>query len=485
MKKIVFLLSTYIYAANCNGQSVTITPNPTNGVMIDAKNKPADLPNFDYGSQYGITIPKVEILPSSPQIGMMVFFYGKIHYYTGTTWITLDKPEVLPNGAMVLNETKNNTTLINAGFSMRGLTMMSYNPVNYGDFAWISPLNQTDIPTYRNRHAAVWTGSEMIVWGGSDGNYLSDGRKYNLATDSWQPISNSFLQGRVFHAMVWTGSKMIVWGGNGSQTYFNDGAIYDPTTDIWSTMSTINAPSSRTRFSYIWTGTELIIWGGYVFDGTNNIWLNDGKKYNPITNTWSNINMVNAPSVRSDHVSVWTGSKMIIWGGRTLNSYLNTGAIYDPQTDSWASISTTGTPQGCVFESAVWTGSKMIIFGGVTNVTPNNSCFAYDPSTNLWTTANTTNAPSPRYSHTAVWTGQKMIVFGGNSGTVELSDGGIYDPILNTWSNNKIPLNKQYSTHTAVWTGNDMIIYGKEQGDIGKQDFRKTTTKAMYLYQKQ
>ena len=34
-------------------------------------------------------------------------------------------------------------------------------------------------------HTAVWTGSEMIVWGGFDGGYLNDGGRYNPAANSW------------------------------------------------------------------------------------------------------------------------------------------------------------------------------------------------------------------------------------------------------------------------------------------------------------
>ena len=41
-------------------------------------------------------------------------------------------------------------------------------------------------------HTAVWTGSEMIVWGkGFDGSSaLSDGDLYNPTTDSWTASSN-------------------------------------------------------------------------------------------------------------------------------------------------------------------------------------------------------------------------------------------------------------------------------------------------------
>ena len=55
----------------------------------------------------------------------------------------------------------------------------------------------------------------MIVWGGYDGNvYLNTGGRYNPGTDSWTATSTTNAPtARGFHTAVWTGSEMIVWGG--------------------------------------------------------------------------------------------------------------------------------------------------------------------------------------------------------------------------------------------------------------------------------
>jgi hypothetical protein len=42
--------------------------------------------------------------------------------------------------------------------------------------------------------------------------------------------------------------------------------------------------------------------------------------------------------VLSGHSAVWTGSKMIVWGGMS-SGYFNTGAGYDPATDTWTATS--------------------------------------------------------------------------------------------------------------------------------------------------
>src|SRR6185369_2418588 len=91
----------------------------------------------------------------------------------------------------------------------------------------------------RTGNSAVWTGREMIVWGGgSQSVWLGDGGVYDFQADTWRATSPSnALAGRWFHGAVWTGNEMLVWGGRSSfydQNHYNDGARYNPLTDTWS-----------------------------------------------------------------------------------------------------------------------------------------------------------------------------------------------------------------------------------------------------------
>src|SRR5258706_1445548 len=73
--------------------------------------------------------------------------------------------------------------------------------------------------------------------------------------------------------------------------------------------------------------------------------------------------MTGAPAARNSHTAVWTGTKMIVWGGGE-TAFVNTGGLYDPGGDSWAATTTTGAPTARGFHTAVWTGSQMIVWGG-------------------------------------------------------------------------------------------------------------------------
>jgi hypothetical protein len=189
-------------------------------------------------------------------------------------------------------------------------------------------ISTTNAPDARYRHTAVWTGNEMIVWGGTTdtANYFNTGGRYNPATDSWVATSTTNAPtGRAFHTAVWTGSEMIVWGGSTAITNFNTGGRYNPSTDSWVATSTTNAPTARELHRAVWTGSEMIVWGGLA--GSFN-YSNTGGRYNPGTDSWTATATANAPSARIFHTAVWTGSEMIVWGGffvDTSGHYLNTG----------------------------------------------------------------------------------------------------------------------------------------------------------------
>src|SRR4029434_5360534 len=91
---------------------------------------------------------------------------------------------------------------------------------------------------------------------------LTTGGRYDPATDSWPATSTTRADPRTGHTAVWTGSEMIVWGGGGSSGQLDTGARYDPGTDSWPATSTTNAPSGRGGHKAVWTGSEMIVWGG-------------------------------------------------------------------------------------------------------------------------------------------------------------------------------------------------------------------------------
>src|SRR5205807_5826969 len=102
------------------------------------------------------------------------------------------------------------------------------------DNTWISTTT-INAPSARDNHTAVWTGSEMIVSGGSSNtgpnySYFNTGGRYNTSTGTWTATSTANApSARIFHTAVWTGSEMIVWGGNDVVVgRANTGGRYNP-----------------------------------------------------------------------------------------------------------------------------------------------------------------------------------------------------------------------------------------------------------------
>ena len=317
-------------------------------------------------------------------------------------------------------------------------------------------------PEKRTRHTAVWTGTEMIIWGGSIGTVSrNDGAKYNPATDTWTLTSTGTdcPSARRNHAAVWTGTYMIVWGGGSTGAgYFTTGGRYNPVTNIWKPMTTDSSPAGRENPATVWTGTQMIVWGG---SGAYGNYVTGGR-YDPASDAWlSTSTGTDCPAARRGHTAVWTGSVMIVWGGYDLeNNSLNSGGRYDPSGDTWSATSTTdGCPAGSGVHAAVWTGSLMVVWGGTSTLCAGR----YDPVTNTWQPVSAgSNSPAMRSSPSAAWTGSEMIVWGGEDGYGVYADGGGYNPQTDTWTSLSTGANcpAGRSGHTAVWTGTEMIVWG-------------------------
>ena len=300
----------------------------------------------------------------------------------------------------------------------------------------------------RYLHSAIWTGSQMIVWGGYDTTYRSDGAIYDPSTDTWKAMLASPLPARREHGAVWstTTNEMIVWGGYGSCTgsYCNDGAAYDPVANTWTVMP-VSPLSPRQRPTMIWTGTEVVVWGGYGIAGGVAQYFKDGARYDPKTKIWVKFPDP-APEIdgRYDNVGVWSGTELLIYGGYSstllASSYgRNTGARYLPG-GSWTSFSipddTLFGTTARRFASMAWYGNGQLWVWGGGNGTSTTGVgldggASYDPATDKWTTMDVTGAPTARSRASVVWTGKEAIVWGGArnaTGTTYYADGAVFRP---------------------------------------------------------
>ena len=339
-----------------------------------------------------------------------------------------------------------------------------------------TPTSQTQAAAARRDHTAVWTGRVMVVWGGttsdlSGTHFVDTGGRYDPVTDSWQPTSTvGAASGRANHTAIWTGRQMVVWGGLWSDgtnhVTLNTGGLYNPVSDTWLPISMTDAPMGRMYHTAVWTGSQMIVWGGQNFPAPNQlVYLQSGGRYQPDSDTWAPTTMTNAPAARRDHTADWSDHGMLVWGGSGASgSPYATGARYDPTTNMWTPMTGIGAPEGRAGHVSVWTGSRLILWGGsVTGGVSPDSGAQYDPVRDQYQPTFSQNAPEPRESATAVWTGNQLIVWGGLRSEEPVSTGGRYDPLIDAWKLTATAgVQKARVHHTAVWTGTRMIIWGGE-----------------------
>ncbi len=268
-----------------------------------------------------------------------------------------------------------------------------------------------DTGNYEGRYSAVWTGKEMLVSG------PLTRLAFSPATNHWRqlPINAGVSDGIV----VWTGREMIGWGGGCCGDASSAGAAYNPATNTRRKLPRSPLPPAQRPIG-AWTGRELII----LVTGIDP----DGKPYpasfaraaayNPTTNTWRRIAPLPAP--RGGATVVWDGHDVLVVGGtgprgtRAGAVLPRVGLAYNPATNRWRRLAP--MPSGRQSAAAVWTGTRLLVWGGTTisggpPQSPSRG-LAYNPATNRWSAL--PKAPlHGRLDPTAVWTGHAMIVWGG------------------------------------------------------------------------
>jgi hypothetical protein len=234
-----------------------------------------------------------------------------------------------------------------------------------------TPISNSGAPGGRTMHSTVWTGSQMIVFGGLNGvDAIKTGGRYDPSGDSWTPTSAIAAPfARFSHAAVWTGSQMIIWGGTNTFDWLDHGRVYDPAGDTWGAdTSTTNVPFIRESTIAEWSGSEMLIWGGW--DGGN--YLQSGASLDPTNGSggsWTTISESGAPSGRARHVSAWTGSQLFVWGGcagQVCDTVREDGGIWQPGNGggSWSAVPADANFLGRHEARSVWTGSEVIVWGG-------------------------------------------------------------------------------------------------------------------------
>jgi N-acetylneuraminic acid mutarotase len=347
---------------------------------------------------------------------------------------------------------------------------------------------------HRDGASVVWTGSELLVWGGASGaedhQLHADGAAYDPESGGWRLLPASPLSPRVGQAAVWTGAEMVVWGGyeRGGYTPSEptaDGAAYDPTTNRWRALPA--APlSARGDATAVWTGAEVVVLGGQPGGGGqpgevggSTQTYGDGAAYDPSTDRWEQIP---APVPPDGHSLTWNtaiqvAGELLAWSEwETVSSRGNpAGGVdlfaYAEQTGAWRLIPAAA---GALPDAAevLSTGRLAIVRGETYNCGECSGPWVpeatdlYDPVGNSWRRL----PADPLTGGLATWTGEALFSFNPESEMTSASDpstdvvpgdASAYDPATNGWQ--LLPAASSGCDDalpwSPVWTGQAVILY--------------------------
>lgn len=319
---------------------------------------------------------------------------------------------------------------------------------------------------------SVWTGSELIVWGGTpQTTALSDsgrlGAAYNPETREWRNLAPSPIELREGSAAVWTGTEMVVSDGR-------TGAAYTPATNTWRLIA--DPPLSKPRYVIgVWTGDRVVLLAG---GGS------EAAAYDPSTDRWRPLTVpasAHAPlgwqiAVRSGDGqfvawSVWSTQKQTGPGSYQISGGTDVFS-YEEQAEAWTALQP-GDAAISIPEEAIWTGTRVLVRGdmhmpGASGPGPLPEVSAwYDPGTGEWARlpadAMTDHLPAGHFS--SAWTGRALFSFNGQGEvssrqvSIRRGDASVFDPNANTWQ--RLPRSPVVcdSPMTPVWTGSTVIIY--------------------------
>ena len=281
----------------------------------------------------------------------------------------------------------------------------------------------------------------VILFGGMDsgGIFLNDTWAYEPIANTWADLepSGSLPATRALHSMVYDSAsdKVILFGGmdNGGK-FQSDTWAYDPIANTWTNLNPSgNRPVARTNSSMVYDpdSGKVILFGGM---DVAFLMLGDTWVYDPTANSWAELTPTgSSPTARAGHAMVYEpgNGKVILFGGKTDTGFLNDTWAYDPAANSWTELNPSGTPPSArAFDSLAYDPSshKAILFGGQDGSAVLRDTWDYDPTANAWTNLHPAgNLPSAR--------GRYAMVYGLGSGGVILFGGYDASPCANdTWA---------------------------------------------------
>ncbi|WP_380159591.1 hypothetical protein [Kineococcus sp. R86509] len=357
------------------------------------------------------------------------------------------------------------------------------------------PAPPVRAPVLRRGQAAVWTGTEALVWGGlpvgTDGCSSTpqpDGAAWDPGTTTWTAMAPSPIGPRQDADLLWTGSGAVLVGGRDplaecesrpgdarSSALFTPG----PAGGRWTRLPDLPWPADAAVATSAWAGDQVLVWspaqGGWSLRPGDPAWT-------ALPAPAAEVTRPGGENASASAHSVWTGAEWMVWSSETSTAgTVEAGLAFDPATGAWRDVAV--GPVLVPGSDVVWTGTQVLAYD------PLAGALAYDPSSDRWHRG--ADGPIPllgsgtgKGGPVVVWAGTRLLVWGGarerdlgrctdGDGSDDHSSdyggvcnpatgplGAAYDPAADEWTEiTDGPWPRRTET-AAVWTGRELLLAG-------------------------
>lgn len=180
-----------------------------------------------------------------------------------------------------------------------------------------------------------------------------------VAEGRWTPVPTSPLSPRWGASAVWSGEEVVLWGGYASEyDALVDGARYDPAAETWTPIPSAPVPH-RGHQEAVWAGGRLLVWVDAMIKG-----LVAGAEYSPADGTWKRLPPP-PDEIRGSEGVAATDDLVYVLGVTYDDSPGHRAtplvATYDPAARRWAVLPALPAPSEPVFLGVV--EDRAYVFG--------------------------------------------------------------------------------------------------------------------------
>lgn len=290
-------------------------------------------------------------------------------------------------------------------------------------------------PTARAGHTCATLGDVTFLFGGFDGtSRLRDLHAYHHPSThggngggQWtaEVEEDDCPPARSSHSAVFSHTQMIVFGGYDGAKSLNDLQAYDSVTGDWKELvGRGKAPSPRFGHSaVVHQQDKMYIFGGYDGVDRNDLYCFDFElmQWNAVL-----VKQGTPPPPRQYHSAVVYEDEMYVFGGKNGTRHYHDLHAFHFGTQSWRVVTAESVvkPWPRAGHTAVAYGSLMVVFGGMNGKQNFNDLSVYSIRTNRWTVVSIDgDVPAERRAHSAVISsGGHLCIFGGSDGAKRFDD---------------------------------------------------------------